>query len=151
MQITSTRRVSPRRLALPLIGLAAVFAVAIAGQQAAADSDSTERPTSQNGKVQGSGTSGQDAAESDDATKSRETVRDDGDGATTEVQVNGETLTVPKNGSYQRTTDDGDSRTDVKVDNRNESYTSGDGSSNSSSSEVRIDVRSESHSSSGGG
>ena len=73
-----------------------------------------------------------------------ETIQDDGDGATTSVKVNGESITVPANGSYRRTTDDGSTKTDIRVDNRNHSASESDGRSvsNHSSSNVRINVQS---------
>jgi hypothetical protein len=78
--------------------------------------------------------------------ETRESVTGDGSGATTNVTVNGETITVPENGSYRKTTDDGTTRTDVKVDSRNQSSTSGDGASNSSSSKIQVNVQSNSSS-----
>lgn len=86
------------------------------------------------------------ADEAQSEPKTTESINDDGSGATTTVTVNGETITVPANGSYERSTVDGNSRTDVKVDNQNQSSTSGNSSSNSSSS--RIEVNSHSSSSS---
>ena len=148
MRYDPTTRPTLRRLALPLAALAAVFALAFAGQQATAD---TDQASGNRSGVPAVDNKEQPTAPPDSTPQSRESVRDDGDGSTTEVMVNGERLTVPENGSYQRTTEDSNGRTDVKVDNRNQSTSSGDGSSNSSSSEVRIDVRSESSSSSGDG
>lgn len=153
MQQNHTVRPLARRLALPLVGLAAVFAVAAAGQQAAANtSDSSKSGEQTQTSVPAAGrVETKDKAPQGEKPMTSESVKDDGDGSTTEVTVNGERLTVPENGSYQRTTQDGNSRTNVNVDNRNQSTRSGDGSSNSSSSEIRVDVRSESSSSSGGG
>lgn len=83
--------------------------------------------------------------QNDDVTKqpaTTESVHDDGDGSTTQVTVNGESVTVPENGSYHRTTDDGNTRTDIDVDSRQQENTSGNGSSSSASSSVRINVQS---------
>lgn len=81
-----------------------------------------------------------------DAPKTDESVTDDGSGATTEVTVNGERVTVPANGSYRKTTDDGTTKTDVNVENRNKSTASGNSSSNYSSSKIQVNMQSNSSS-----
>jgi hypothetical protein len=64
----------------------------------------------------------------------------------TDVTVNGQSIDVPENGTYDKTIEDGDSRTDVHVDSSQSSST--DGSSSHSSSSVKLNVSSESRSSS---
>lgn len=76
----------------------------------------------------------------------KESVQDDGNGTTTEVDVNGESIAVPENGTYRRTTDTGDGTTDIKVESRNQTSSSGNGASNSSSSKLEVNVQSNSSS-----
>lgn len=64
----------------------------------------------------------------------------------TSVTVNGQQVPVPDSGSYHKTIDNGNGRTEINVESSQSS--TGNGSSNSSNSSVQLNVRSESHSSS---
>lgn len=61
--------------------------------------------------------------------------------STVEITVNGKRVSVPANGSYHQSSDDGDTQTNINVENNHSSTTEGDNSSNSSSSSIKIDVR----------
>jgi hypothetical protein len=64
----------------------------------------------------------------------------------TNITVNGQSIEVPENGSYNKTIQDGNSRTDIKVESNHNSTSDGNSSSNNSS--VNLNVTTESHSSS---
>jgi hypothetical protein len=66
--------------------------------------------------------------------------------STTNVTVNGQQVPVPENGTYSKTTEDGNSRTEIKVESKRSSTS--DDSSSSNSSSVHLNVHSESSSSS---
>lgn len=133
-----------RLAALPALILATAFTITYAAQAASDTSPkSGEASSVQPAKEQGAKAMDEQDAK---APKTTESVTDDGSGATTNVTVNGETITVPENGSYHRSTDDGGTQTEIHVDNRNQSSTSGNGSSNSSSSKIEVNVQSNSSS-----
>lgn len=146
--VTRTRL---RSAALPAIAVSAIALTAII-TFSARNNDTGTTPVSNEASSVRSGTKEQATPmrplqdTTDRTPAATESVRDDGDGSTTQVTVNGESVTVPENGSYHRSTDDGRNKTDIHVDSRQHTSDSGDGSSgsSSSSSKVRINVQSNS-------
>lgn len=149
--LTGNRKL--RLAALPLLIIATALTITFAVQTKDRPASNIDGSSSVNSSqaTQDDGQGNESARDSmqrqeEDRLKTKETIRDDGDGSTTEVTVNGESITVPENGSYHKSTDDGSTKTDIDVDNSNHSSTSGNSSSNSSSSRIKVEVQSNSSS-----
>ncbi len=134
-----------RLAATPIIVVGAAFAVTVVAQAATDSTDPILPDSKSNSSVQPS-TKQESKPMQDDSTdkKSQESVQDDGSGSTTNVTVNGETIAVPENGNYHRSTVDGDTQTEIDVNSNNHSTTNGNGASNSSSTNITVDTRSNS-------
>jgi hypothetical protein len=64
----------------------------------------------------------------------------------TNVTVNGQSVEVPANGSYHKTIEDNNGRTEIHVDSKHSSSGDNNGQSSSNNSSVNLNVQSESHS-----
>lgn len=142
------RRYSGRR-AVPIVAIISLLGVGTWAAVATASSNLRGSQSTNDDTSQTIEDTTMDTQPSDNSSNTpQEQIVDRGDGSTTEVMVNGESVTVPENGSYQRTSRDGNGTTDVKIESQNQQSSSGDGRSNSSSSKIEVNV--ESHSQSGG-
>ena len=140
---------SGRRKSLAVLGIVALGIGAWVVGAGATPNDRPQTTVQSQTSTKGSNSVTTEAKNSDDTqqkSQTKESVQDGGNGTTTEVNVNGESITVPENGTYQRVTDSGNGTTDIKVESRNQSSSSGDGASNSSSSKLDVNVQSNSSS-----
>jgi len=77
----------------------------------------------------------------------RQTTGGSSNSSQTNVTVNGQSIQVPENGTYSKTTDDNNGHTEVRVESSHSSSSTGGSASNNST--VQLNVHSESHSTSG--